>query len=219
MPEENLEVVIDYDSITTQIKATYSELLDETAKNAFYKSTLDNITAAVTSLAISEEKKAEAYITFYSQMANETLSKTFDQAIKIVEIAYKLPKELNKLDKDFDIATQQELELKESVTDRQEKRPIEVTNLRKQGVLICAQTAKMREDKRYVLAQKTSMLEQVEHNKIIKAMDSMGDMIGTLGNGGIKPSTKMFEIYFELNKLLTEIEAPTNTELNLTKIT
>ena len=62
------------------------------------------------------------------------------------------------------------------------------------------------------------MQEQVEHNKIIKAMDAMADMIGTLGAGGLKPSTKMFEIFFTLNHLLTNVTAPTaSADLTITK--
>ena len=76
----------------------------------------------------------------------------------------------------------------------------------------------MLEDKLYVIAQKISMQEQVGHNKIIKAMDAMADMIGTLGAGGLKPSIKMFEIFFTLNKLLTDIAVPTATaDLTITK--
>lgn len=202
--------------VVNQVKSIYQELLTETIKNEFYTTTLSNITAAVENLAISEEKKAESLILFYSQMSSETLTKTFDQAILLVERSHKLPKELNKLDKDLDVATEQENELKESVLDRQTKRPIEVANLTKQGQLIDKQVAKMAEDILYVVAQKTSMLEQVGHNKIIKAMDSMGDMIGTIGAGGLVPSTSMFSVYFNLNKQLTNVEVPTS--YSITKV-
>jgi len=101
-------------------------------------------------------------------------------------------------------------ELQESILDRQQKRPVEVANLTKQGQLLDKQVAKLAEDILYIVAQKTSMLEQVQHNKIIKAMDSMGDMIGTLGAGGLVPGAAMFEVYFKLNKSLTNAELPTN---------
>lgn len=127
-------------------------------------------------------------------------------------------KQALKLDEEIDLIVEQINEMKESVLDRQQKRPVEVANLTKQGTLIDAQEAKILEDKLYVIAQKISMQEQVGHNKIIKAMDAMADMIGTLGAGGLKPSTKMFEIFFTLNKLLTDIAAPTATaDLTITK--
>lgn len=209
-------IVLDNTEIVKQVKTTYQELLSETIKNEFYITTLSNIAIAVENLSISEEKKSEAVISFYSQMSSETLTKTFDQAILLVERSHKLPKELDKLDKDIDIATEQENELKESILDRQQKRPIEVANLTKQGTLIDNQVSKMIEDTLYVIAQKTSMLEQVEHNKIIKAMDSMGDMIGTIGAGGLVPSTSMFGVYFSLNQQLTSVTAPTS--YSITKV-
>lgn len=127
-------------------------------------------------------------------------------------------KQALKLDEEIDLVVEQINEMKESVLDRQQKRPVEVANLTKQGTLIDAQVAKMLEDKLYVIAQKISMQEQVEHNKIIKAMDAMADMIGTLGAGGLKPSTKMFEIFFTLNHLLTNVTAPTaSADLTITK--
>ncbi|MDX9743891.1 MAG: hypothetical protein RBT59_08750 [Arcobacteraceae bacterium] len=204
------EIIITKQSIKDEIKETYSELLSETIKNEFYTITLQNITDAVSNLDISGEKQAEAMIGFYSQMTADTITKVFDQSILLVERSHKLPKELNKLDKDLDVATEQENELKESVLDRQQKRPVEVSNLTKQGVLIDRQIDKIIEDKNYVVSQRTSMLEQVQHNKIIKAMDSMGDMIGTIGNGGMIPSSAMFGVYFRLNKLLTNEAEPTS---------
>lgn len=127
-------------------------------------------------------------------------------------------KQALKLDEEIDLVVEQINEMKESILDRQQKRPVEVANLTKQGTLIDAQVAKMLEDKLYVIAQKISMQEQVYHNKIIKAMDAMADMIGTLGAGGLKPSTKMFEIFFTLNHLLTNVAAPTaSADLTITK--
>lgn len=199
-----------YDEIKTEVKTLYKELLTEAKDNDFFVETKNNIQEAINSLAISDEKKADALIAMYAQLASVTVSKTFDQAIVIIDKATKLPKELLEMDKKIDIATQQELELQESILDRQQKRPVEVANLTKQGQLLDKQVAKLEEDILYIVAQKTSMLEQVGHNKIIKAMDSMGDMIGTLGAGGLVPGAAMFEVYFELNKSLTNSKLPTN---------
>lgn len=127
-------------------------------------------------------------------------------------------KQALKLDEEIDLVIEQINEMKESILDRQQKRPVEVANLTKQGLLIDAQVAKILEDKLYVIAQKTSMLEQVGHNKLIKAMDAIADMIGTLGAGGLKPSTKMFEIFFTINQMLTTVNAPSSSaDLSLTK--
>lgn len=199
-----------YDEIKTEVKTLYKELLTEAKENDFFLETKNNIQEAINSLAISDEKKADALIAMYAQLASVTVSKTFDQAIIIIDKATKLPKELLEMDKKIDIATAQEEELQESILDRREKRPVEVANLTKQGQLLDKQVAKLAEDILYIVAQKTSMLEQVQHNKIIKAMDSMGDMIGTIGAGGLVPGAAMFEVYFKLNKSLTNAELPTN---------
>ena len=119
-------------------------------------------------------------------------------------------KQVTKLDEEIDLLESQDLELKESILDRQQKRPIEVANLTKQGTLIDGQVAKLSEDKLFVIAQKTSMLEQVQDNKKIKAMDSMADMIGTLGAGGLVPGTAILQTYFELNKGLTGVNLPSS---------
>lgn len=119
-------------------------------------------------------------------------------------------KQADRLDKEIALLDAQEDEMQESVLDRKQKRPLEITNLTKQATLIDGQVSKLEEDKLYVIAQKTSMIEQVGHNKIIKAMDSMGDMIGTLGAGGLIPSSAMFGVYFRMNKLLTGEAEPAN---------
>lgn len=119
-------------------------------------------------------------------------------------------KQAAKIDKDIALLDTQQDEVQETVFDRQQKRPIEVANLTKQGTLIDGQISKLNEDKLYVISQKEKMIEQVEHNKIIKAMDSMGDMIGTLGAGGLIINPAMFGVYFRLNKLLTNQDEPTS---------
>ena len=137
-----------------------------------------------------------------NEIETRTSSNTKDLLIK--------DKQVERLDKEILLLDAQEDEIQESILDRQQKRPVEVANLTKQGTLIDGQIAKMTEDKLYVIAQKTSMIEQVSHNKIIKAMDSMADMIGTLGAGGLVPNSTMFGVYFRLNKLLTGEAEPTS---------
>lgn len=137
-----------------------------------------------------------------SEISTRSSQSTKDLVIK--------DKQAARLDKEIALLDAQEDEMQESVLDRKQKRPVEVANLTKQGTLIDGQVSKLEEDKLYVIAQKTSMIEQVGHNKIIKAMDSMGDMIGTLGAGGLIPSSAMFGVYFRLNKLLSGENEPAN---------
>jgi hypothetical protein len=98
-----------------------------------------------------------------------------------------------------------------ALTDKEGKYPAESANIVKQGALLDAQIAKVNADTGYVETQEDKLIEQVEHNKLIKAMDSMGDMIGTVGAGGLKPTASMWSIYFNLNQQLSGI-APTGTE-------
>lgn len=183
---------INYANIKIEVKTTYKELLEETSKNIFFTETIKNISEAIDNLQISEEKKADSLIAMYGQLANTTVSRTFDQALELVEKSLKIPKEFQVLEKEL------------TIKDK------EAANLTKQGNLLDKQVAKLEEDKNYVVSQRTSMLEQVQHNKIIKSMDSMGDMIGTLGAGGLVPNPAMFEVYFNMNKFLTNTNNPTS---------
>lgn len=144
-----------------------------------------------------------------AQIQSMNIEDGIKQAQNVKDLAIK-DKQAQRLDKEILLLDAQEDEMQESILDRQQKRPVEVANLTKQGTLIDGQVAKMTEDKLYVIAQKISMLDQVEHNKSIKAMDSMADMIGTLGAGGLVPNAEMFKVYFTLNKNLTTVALPTS---------
>ena len=100
-----------------------------------------------------------------------------------------------------------------ALTDKEGKYQYEVTNLAKQGQLLDSQIAKVDADTAYVETQEEKLIEQVEHNKYIKAMDSMGDMIGTVGAGGLKPTATMWEVYFSANNYLTGFAKPANPDL------
>lgn len=100
--------------------------------------------------------------------------------------------------------------IKEHIKDRTEKRPKELSNLTKQGTLLDKQANKLESDKNYVDNQSTQLSNQVEHNKLIKAMDSIGDTYGTLGAGGLRVTASMWQTYFNLNKQLTKEPPPIN---------
>jgi len=191
-----------------------------TLENNLLQKQIDNIASEITvreaqsakdliikdKQALDIAKGTELKATQITSMTKEDVIKENQSAKDLIikdKQALRLVSEISLLDAQVDGA-------EENVLDRQQKRPIEVANLTKQGTLIDGQVSKLTEDKLYVIAQKTSMLEQVGHNKIIKAMDSMGDMIGTLGAGGLVPNSTMFGVYFRLNKLLTNEAEPTN---------
>jgi len=101
-----------------------------------------------------------------------------------------------------------------ALADKEGKYQLEVDNIAKQGGILDSQIAKMVADTAYVETQEEKLIEQVEHNKLIKAMDSMGDMIGTVGAGGLKPTATMWATYFNLNAALTGEAAPLNPDLS-----
>lgn len=100
-----------------------------------------------------------------------------------------------------------------ALTDKEGKYAAEVANLTAQGDLIRAQVNKTDADTSYTQTQEEKLVEQVDDNKIIKAMDSIGDMIGTVGAGGLKPTSSMWGTYFGLNQVLTGLSAPSSPDL------
>lgn len=198
----------EYNWFKSEIKTLYNELLTEASNNVFLTQTKLETKSALENLSISDEDKAKSLIAFYSENTKETLSQTFNQAIAVVNIGLKLPKEIQELDAKIDLVEEQTKEVTESIKDRKDKRQPEITILNKQASLIDEQINKLKKDIAYVEAQKGAMEEQVEDNKLIKAMDSLSDMIATLGNGGLVPNTKMFETFFKMNKTLTGEELP-----------
>jgi len=194
-----------YKDIKEEIKAIYDELLNKALDNSFLIQTKQEIKEAIESLSISDEEKAKAIITLHTQSVEQTLSRTFDQALVILDKCLKLPKELEELDARVDLLQTQEREVQESIKDRQSKRGPEINILLAQEKLINEQINKLKEDIAFVITQKEKMVEQVIDNRIIKAMDSMGETISTIANGGIVVPKKLFEVYLELHNKLTGV--------------
>ncbi len=202
-----------YDDIKKEVISLYGELLQTSKENEFLKQMNEQTLEALNYLSISDEEKSKALIAIHTATTEQTLTKTFEQALLIINAGAKLPKEVEELDAKIDLIQEQKTEVGESILDRQSKRGPEVTILGKQALLIDEQINKLKKDIEYVTAQKDAMLEQVDDNKIIKAMDSMGETIGTLGNGGIRVPTKLFEVYLEQNQILTGIDKAGDTTL------
>jgi len=209
---------LDYGAVKNEIKQTYDELLELSLDNSFLTQTELKIKEAIDDLDITGEEKAKSLITLYSTIAEQTLSKTFEQAMAIVNMGIKLPKEAEELDAKIDLVNEQKSEVSEAILDRQSKRVPEVNILIQQELLIKEQINKLKKDIDYVEAQKDAMLEQVQDNKVIKGLDSIGDTIGTIGNGGIQVPTKMFELYFQLHNKLVENSITDTDNIKLTKI-
>ncbi len=202
-----------YDDIKKEVISLYGELLQTSKENEFLKQMNEQTLEALNGLSISDEEKSKALIAIHTATTEQTLTKTFEQALLIINAGAKLPKEVEEMDAKIDLIQEQKTEVGESILDRQAKRVPEVTILGKQALLIDEQINKLKKDIEYVGSQKDAMLEQVGDNKIIKAMDSMGETIATLGNGGIRVPQKLFEVYLEQNQILTGIDKAGDTTL------
>ena len=202
-----------YDDIKKEVISLYGELLQTSKENEFLKQMNEQTLEALNYLSISDEEKSKALIAIHTATTEQTLTKTFEQALLIINTGVKLPKEVEEMDAKIDLIQEQKTEVGESILDRQSKRVPEVTILGKQALLIDEQINKLKKDIEYVDSQKDAMLEQVDDNKIIKAMDSMGETIATLGNGGIRVPQKLFEVYLEQNQVLTGINKAGDTTL------
>lgn len=63
--------------------------------------------------------------------------------------------------------------------------------------------------------QKTQLIASVTYNNKIKALDSYGDMIGTMGAGSLVISTDMWTTLFEMiNDLNSSASMPTSTTVS-----
>ncbi len=202
-----------YDDIKKEVISLYGELLQTSKENEFLKQMNEQTLEALNYLSISDEEKSKALIAIHTATTEQTLTKTFEQALLIINAGAKLPKEVEEMDAKIDLIQEQKTEVGESILDRQSKRGPEVAILGKQALLIDEQINKLKKDIEYVGSQKDAMLEQVGDNKIIKAMDSMGETIATLGNGGIRVPQKLFEVYLEQNQKLTGINKAGDTTL------
>ena len=70
--------------------------------------------------------------------------------------------------------------------------------LDEQEELLQKQIDKLVADKLFVETQTTELTESVNFNNKIKALDSMGDMIGTMGAGSLTITEEMWTFYFNM---------------------
>jgi len=66
-------------------------------------------------------------------------------------------------------------------------------------------------EKDYVLEQTQQLINSVNYNNKIKALDSLADTYGTFGAGGLTMSSDMWNTYFSIVSDLSTATAPTST--------
>jgi hypothetical protein len=69
--------------------------------------------------------------------------------------------------------------------------------------LVGQQLAKLVADTEYVIQQDAQLVQSVADNKLIKAIDTLGDTYGTFGAGGITVNADMWGTYYDLIYALT----------------
>jgi hypothetical protein len=79
------------------------------------------------------------------------------------------------------------------------------------------QAAKVAADTDYVQEQEVQLINSVNYNNQIKALDSLADTYGTFGAGGLTLSPDMWSTYFGIVEDLSGQLAPTST--TVTKVT
>lgn len=89
------------------------------------------------------------------------------------------------------------------------------TTTTQQQPMIDAQVAKTNADTSFVGTQETELSNSVLFNNKIKALDSYGDMIGTMGAGSLVISTDMWTAFFNMvNDLNSSSGIPTSTTIS-----
>ena len=135
-----------YDDIKKEVISLYGELLQTSKENEFLKQMNEQTLEALNYLSISDEEKSKALIAIHTATTEQTLTKTFEQALLIINAGAKLPKEVEELDAKIDLIQEQKTEVNASVLDRNAKRGPEVTILGKQALLIDEQINKLKKD-------------------------------------------------------------------------
>jgi hypothetical protein len=79
------------------------------------------------------------------------------------------------------------------------------------------QLAKLTAEASYIDEQETQLINSVNYNNKIKALDSLADTYGTFGAGGLTVSSDMWNTYFSIVADLSTATAPTST--TVTKVT
>lgn len=153
-----------------------------------------------------------AYASAYVQLFQSTMN----QAIRFGLTKRTAELQADKLQKDVDIAA-----INEYIADNTKEDKIDVSEYKKEveGItrdiatgtkdnkidLVAQQLGKLVADTNYVIQQDTQLVESVADNKIIKAIDTLGDTYGTFGAGGITVNADMWKTYYDLVSELTSV--------------
>ena len=109
--------------------------------------------------------------------------------------------------------TNKALDIVSTTTVRNAHSAQDILNKQKQVELISQQVLKLTEDTAFVGEQKTQLTASVGFNNKLKTLNSYGNMIGTMGAGGLVISDDMWVVFFDMIKGLNSNVSgvPSNT--------
>lgn len=116
------------------------------------------------------------------------------------------------LDAEFDAnRLQSDLYAKALVSIMQQTMQLATSTVQQQPILD-GQKLKTEADTAFTIEQDTQLAASVTFNNKIKALDSYGDMIGTMGAGSLSISTDMWTTFFQMvSGLNTDASTPAST--------
>ena len=167
-----------------------------------------------------------AYASAYVQLFQSTMN----QAIRFGLTKRTAELQADKLQKDVDIAA-----INEYIADNTKEDKIDVSGYKREVeevtraiavgtegnkiALVGQQLAKLTADTSYVSSQEQALEEQVVDNRIIKAIDTLGDTYGTFGAGGITVNADQWATYYNLVDQLTSVTTGPIDTSTITKVT
>jgi hypothetical protein len=177
---------------TSEYIAFYKEILAQTQSTSIYNDAMDYIDEQFSNYAISDNQKAELTINFMANITNATITTAMQMALTGVNTKLKVEKEIENIE-----LQNQKLTSEINVNNTNN------TLLEAQKESQYSQTALIDAEKEYKTTQEYMLEVTNDDNKLIKALDATGDMIGTIGAGGLQIPQELIENYFTMiNTLL-----------------
>jgi hypothetical protein len=163
----------------------FKKIIDESKSSSLYSESMEYIQEQFNNYSISDKEKAELTINFVTNITNSIITSAMQVALSGVNSKLKIEKELISIDK-----------ANENAQAQSEVHQANKALLEEQKLLVTA-------EKEYKVKQAELITITNSDNKVIKALDSTSDMIGTIGAGGLQIPQKLVENYFSIiNQLL-----------------
>jgi len=229
----NVQVTTDNDGLQVVTGDGYFDDIMETL-NVHLKSQFDNG-------YIKGAEYAQVYMTLFQNAMNQAMQFTLQKRINELQAdglekdVLIRDKQLEKLDEEIDLLQTQDSELLANGLKARELKDEQIASahedvLKKVEDNSVAtalhdtkvsqgeqQLLKLQADTSYVAEQEVQLINSVNYNNKIKAIDSLSDTYGVFGGGGLTVSSDMWATYFGLINDLADGAIPTST--TVTKVT